>query len=250
MSGISRSGSSGSYTYAVVGSANRPVNFVSYLDAMRFSNWVSNGQPTGAQGNTTTENGAYSVLGTTEFPYIFDGSNYVYISRNTTNPNTGAAPTTVMPTEDEWYKAAYYDPTPGAGGGDNYWLYPTQSDNVPGNVVGAGANQANYNSAGFTDVGAFTNSSSYYGTYDQGEMLTSGSIRRRTPFCSAFVGALCSLVTMLFVHRTCQRFKVRTNTILWVSAWPVPSPSRPLSVGSFWQERPGGWSGSGGKFAG
>lgn len=63
-----------------------------------------------------------------------------------------------------------------------YWTYATMSDSVPGNVVGGGTNQANYNNGVYsvtqsssfsssqnylTDVGAFTNSASAYGTYDQ-----------------------------------------------------------------------------------
>jgi len=45
---IQRSGSSGSYTYSVASDwANRPVNFVSWGDAVRFCNWLHNGQPTG-----------------------------------------------------------------------------------------------------------------------------------------------------------------------------------------------------------
>lgn len=132
VAGISRSGSSGSYEYAVMdnggSSANRPITYVSWFDAARFSNWMANGQPTGAQGNATTENGAYTLNGATSG---------VSFTKNTTNPNTGGTVNWWIPSEDEWYKAAYYDPTPGAGGGDNYWRYPPQSDSVPGNVIGA-----------------------------------------------------------------------------------------------------------------
>ena len=35
----------------------------------------------------------------------------------------------VLPTEDEWYKAAYYDPA--MPGGPGYWEYPTCSDMPP-----------------------------------------------------------------------------------------------------------------------
>ena len=172
--GISRSGSSGNYTYTLIGSGNRPVTYVSWFDAARFANWMANGQPTGAQGNATTENGAYALLGAT---------GGVIFTKNTINPNTSAAPIYWLPSEDEWYKAAYYDPTPGAGGGDNYWLYPTRSDSAPGNTIGAGADQANYNNGVYsvtqsssssptqnylTDGGAYSNSGSYYGTFDQG----------------------------------------------------------------------------------
>ncbi len=49
--GITRSGSSGSYSYAVTGSysqaANCPVFDMSWFDAARFCNWLQNGQPTG-----------------------------------------------------------------------------------------------------------------------------------------------------------------------------------------------------------
>lgn len=34
-----------------------------------------------------------------------------------------------IPSEDEWYKAAYYDPNKGGSGG--YWIYPTGSDTSP-----------------------------------------------------------------------------------------------------------------------
>ena len=55
--GIVRNGSSGSFTYAVKsGQGNMSVNFVSYLDALRFANWMSNGQ-----GSGDTETGAYTI---------------------------------------------------------------------------------------------------------------------------------------------------------------------------------------------
>ena len=55
---IQRSGSSGSYTYSVAADwANRPVNYVSWGSVARFANWLQNGQPTGAQDISTTEDG-------------------------------------------------------------------------------------------------------------------------------------------------------------------------------------------------
>jgi formylglycine-generating enzyme required for sulfatase activity len=181
--GISRAGSSGAYTYSVIAPAgttpagasspgNRPITSVSWWDSARFANWMANGQPTGAQSSTTTENGAYNVNGAT-------AGNAV--AKNATNPNTSAAPTFYLPTDNEFYKAAYYSPTKGGTGG--YYAYATQSDTVPGNVVGSTANQANYfTGAGYsvtqlntldanqnylTDVGAFSGSGSFYGTFDQ-----------------------------------------------------------------------------------
>ena len=185
--GISRSGVSGSYSYSViaasgsapnggVSAANRPITYVSWWDSARFANWVANGQPTGIQTGTTTENGAYNLNGATSGTAP---------ARNVTNPNTGATPTYVIPTENEWYKAAYYSPVLNSGSG-GYYTYATQSNATPGNVPGSGANQANYftdlttykysvTQSGdydgsqnyLTDVGAFSSSVSAYGTFDQ-----------------------------------------------------------------------------------
>ena len=174
VAGISRSGSSGSFRYSVItdggSSANRPITYVHWLATARFANWMSNGQPTGAQSSTTTENGAYDL---TRGSY----------TKNSTNPNTGAAPTFFVPTENEWYKAAYYSPIKGGVGSPGYWSFATQSNSAPGNQVGGTANQANYvTGSGFSvtqsptssasqnylsDVGAFSGSASYYGTFDQ-----------------------------------------------------------------------------------
>jgi len=163
IAGISRSGSgtSGSpYSYSVIGSGNRPITYVSWFDAARFANWLNNGATNGA----STETGAYTLNGATT------GTGF------TKNPGA----TWWIPSENEWYKAAYYK-----GGGTNagYWDYPTQSDSAPGNNIGGAANQANYYAGDYavtqsafpssstqnylTDGGAFSNSGSAYGTFDQ-----------------------------------------------------------------------------------
>ena len=61
---------------------------------------MTNGQPTGSQTALTTENGAYTLSGATS---------------GIITKNPGA--TWYIPTEDEWYKAAYYDPTLNSGSG-------------------------------------------------------------------------------------------------------------------------------------
>jgi len=171
--------------------SNRPITYVNWFDSARFANWMANGQPTGAQSSTTTENGAYNVNGATSGTAP---------AKNVTNPNTSAAPTFFIPNENEWYKAAYYSPTLNSGSG-GYYTYATQSNTAPGNQIGGTANQANY-AAGFvysvtqsssyvdsqnylTDVGAFSGSGSFYGTFDQSGNVsqwndldgTSGSFR-------------------------------------------------------------------------
>ena len=59
--GINRTGS-GPYSYAVKsGQGNQPVAEVSWYDAVRFVNWLTNGQPIGVEGNGTTESGTYLI---------------------------------------------------------------------------------------------------------------------------------------------------------------------------------------------
>ena len=44
--------------YSIIsGLGNRPVNWVSWYDAIRFANWLNNGQ-----GNGDTESGSYTLL--------------------------------------------------------------------------------------------------------------------------------------------------------------------------------------------
>lgn len=183
--GIDRSGTAGSFTYTVTGPAgitpagatspaNRPITYVNWFDAARFANWMANGQPTGPQTAATTENGAYDLTAVTA------GTLPV---RNAINPNTAAAPTFFLPTEDQWYKAAYYDPALRKGRG-GYYTFATRSNATPGNVIGDAANQVNYIfSTGamtvtqqptidpkqnyLTNVGAMRASPSSYGTFDQ-----------------------------------------------------------------------------------
>ena len=94
--GISRSGSNGSYVYSVKPNmGNKPVVYISWFRAARFANWLHGGGFTpDNDGDTTfpsTETGAYDLNGATAG--IF-----------TKNP--GAV--FWIPSEDEWYKAAFY----------------------------------------------------------------------------------------------------------------------------------------------
>jgi formylglycine-generating enzyme required for sulfatase activity len=115
-SGIQRSGPPGNFSYSVPADwANRSVNYVSWSNAARFVNWLHNGQPTGDQGPSTTEDGSFDVNGAMSVEEI------MAIVRQ-----PGA--TWVLPTEDEWYKAAYHY---NDGVTDNYYLFPTGSDTLP-----------------------------------------------------------------------------------------------------------------------
>ena len=176
IAGIAQEGVAGSYTYSVIGSGDRPVTYVSWFDAARFANWLQNGQPTGAQDASTTEQGAYTLNGATSG--IFTRN--VGISYG-------------LPTENEWYKGAYYQPAAQGGDTDNYWLYPTRSNAQPNSRNGSATdpNSANFyyndgiangynggyavnnstinpGTSTITDGGAFSVADSFYGTYDQG----------------------------------------------------------------------------------
>jgi MprA protease rhombosortase-interaction domain-containing protein len=151
--GITRSGLSGSYTYsAIAGRADMPVNFVSFYDAARFANWLNNGQGIG-----DTETGAYTLLGGTAIP-----SNGTIVTRN-------AGATIFLPSENEWYKAAYYNAIT-----TSYFDYTAGSDSpTTCGAPTAAANQANCESwagvgSNVTIKGSYTGSSSPYGTFDQG----------------------------------------------------------------------------------
>jgi len=147
--GISRANSSGSYSYSVnTDFGDKPVNFVSFWDAARFSNWLTNGQ-----GSGDTENGVYDLRDETAI-----GNNTV--TRNATAWDEGGV---AIASEDEWYKAAYYSGSATGADGDGYWDFPNQSNsisNADANYIGSGGT--------VTDVGAYSGDASHYGTFDQG----------------------------------------------------------------------------------
>jgi formylglycine-generating enzyme required for sulfatase activity len=181
--GIMRSGSPGTYSYSAIGSPSKPVTFVSWGDAARFANWLHNGQPAGPQGAGTTETGAYTLNGATTRAAL-----------NAVTRNAGA--TWFIPSENEWYKAAYHQPAAQGGDSDNYWAYPMKTNSLPYSDQAPGATPDNTQVANFyaddgqangyndgyavtgspnyspsqnylTDVGSYGSSSSFYGTFDQ-----------------------------------------------------------------------------------
>lgn len=108
---ITKSGSNGSYTYSVKDNyENKPVVYVSWWSAARYCNWLHN--RVANPSTTSISNGAYGV-----------GSSTAGIL-----PSKSSSAWYWLPTENEWYKAAYYK----SGGIDaGYWLYATQSDTAP-----------------------------------------------------------------------------------------------------------------------
>jgi formylglycine-generating enzyme required for sulfatase activity len=112
------------------------VVYVSWFDAARYANWLANGQ-----GSGSTETGAYSLNGATSGIFLANAGAQVYI-----------------PTEDEWYKAAYYN-----GATSTYSLYPNGQNSIT-------TADANYDASvgNSTDIGTYSGDPSPNATYDQG----------------------------------------------------------------------------------
>jgi prepilin-type N-terminal cleavage/methylation domain-containing protein len=152
------------------GQDNFPVVHINWARAARFVNWLANGQGSGG-----TENGVYDMS-------VFNTNSYA------TPPSRAVNAQFFLPSENEWYKAAYYDPSLNGGAG-GYWQYGTRSNTSPESVAPPGsANSANIGSGAggggsatslattgaafnkdviyLTNVGAYTSAVSAYGLYD------------------------------------------------------------------------------------
>ncbi len=152
------------------GQENYPATWMTWAASARFVNWLASGQGSGG-----TESGVY------------DMSAIPFTNAFATPPPRAANATFFIPSENEYYKAAYYDPTKNGGAG-GYWQYGTRSDTAPSSIAPPGSgNAANIgfgNPVGvadtlaktgaafsasvdyLTNVGAYSTSTSYYGLYD------------------------------------------------------------------------------------
>ncbi len=139
--GILRKGSLGSHRYETKpGWERKPVSYVTWESCARYANWLSSGG--GEDGDT--EEGAYGFRGRWATP--------------TDHARLAAGRTTMwaIAGEDEWYKAAYYDPNKTGGGG--YWPYAGKNTSPP---------PSNMNSGVIAEVGSIPSAASAYGTFDQ-----------------------------------------------------------------------------------
>ena len=100
----------------------KPALSVSWNEAARFVNWL----------NTSTGNHAaykFTTSGVNDNIALWDASDT--LDYDPLNPYRSKRATYVLPSFNEWYKAAYYDPNklgPGVGG---YWDYANGSDTRP-----------------------------------------------------------------------------------------------------------------------
>lgn len=138
---------------------NRPATGVSWNEAARFVNWLNTSQGYSAAYKFTTggsdDNIALWEVGDTGYDAsnLFRNSNAHYF----------------LPSEDEWYKAAYYD-----GGTGTYYDYATGSDTVPTAVTGGtAAGTAVYDLAFTTGPADITNAG---GLSPYGTMAQSGNV--------------------------------------------------------------------------
>ncbi|MBX9578022.1 MAG: formylglycine-generating enzyme family protein [Chthoniobacterales bacterium] len=133
---------------------NFPIVHVNLYQAARFCNWLQNQNTPGLKDDALTERGAYTLNGKSSGP----------IARN-----PGAV--WFIPTENEWYKSAYYK---GGGLKEGYWNFANRSDWAPSHSLNGGENSANYCSSSYTKKGPpyltpvdyFKQSVGTYNTYD------------------------------------------------------------------------------------
>ena len=133
-------GSDGGYNSSYFTDAQQPVNKVGWYAAAQFCNYLTSGDKS---------KGAYQFSGNNANPGYFLG-----VNRAAAQAVYGTI--YVIPTEDEWYKAAYYKPD-----GSGYSLYANGTSTPP--IAGV---NANYNMAIGSPWNVGTGTMEQNGTFD------------------------------------------------------------------------------------
>jgi formylglycine-generating enzyme required for sulfatase activity len=137
----SPTGNDGGYSYSAdYTGAQQPTNNVSWYEAAQFCNYLTSGDKS---------KGAYQFSGDNINPGSFQG-----IDRVSSTSTYGT--TYVIPTEDEWYKAAYFKPN-----GSGYSLYANGTSTAP--VVGV---DSNYNGVNGSPWNVGSGSQEQNGTFN------------------------------------------------------------------------------------
>jgi hypothetical protein len=139
---------------------NTPARSISWYEAAAFVNWLN---------TSTGKTAAYNLTFTTSWSMALWSSEQAWTAGGT-NLYRNKDAFYFLPNDNEWYKAAYYNP-----GGSNYFLYPTASDSAPTGVfsgtnagtavyfTGTATNTPNWPAEVFSSGGL-----SPYGTMGQG----------------------------------------------------------------------------------
>jgi len=134
--------------------ANKPATSISWLEAATFINWLNTSK--GHQAAYNIDSGGNFGLWSSGQAWQAGGEN-LFRHKDTVY---------FLPSMDEWYKAAYYDPTSGV-----YYDYPTGSDTAPTAVAsGTAPGTAVYGQSFSTGPADITQAGglSPYGTMGQG----------------------------------------------------------------------------------
>jgi formylglycine-generating enzyme required for sulfatase activity len=132
---------------------NRPATGVNWTEAARFVNWLNTSQGFSAAYKFATQPGqpGYSPNENIQL-WLPTDAGY-----NAANQFRNARAMYFLPSMDEWYKAAYYDPTKNNGAG-GYWKFAHGSDSAPTAVSsGTTAGTAVYNQSNSQGPADITN---------------------------------------------------------------------------------------------
>jgi formylglycine-generating enzyme required for sulfatase activity len=134
---------------------SQPAAIISWYEAAAFVNWLNTSTGKTAAYDLAWDGSAWSMaLWSSGQAWTAGGTN-LYRNKDAFY---------FLPSENEWYKAAYYNP-----GGSNYFLYPTGSDTAPTAVAsGTNAGTAVYDVASFPAIVDSAGGLSPYGTMGQG----------------------------------------------------------------------------------
>lgn len=143
----------------------RPVVYVAFYDIARYCNWLHYGKPIGEQQVGTTEgdcrHGAYD---TSDFEAVRSGAKKAYLTFGFRN--IGAR--YWIPNDDEWYKAAYFDPIKiGTTKYHNYPMRTSRPSQLNANFM-ADNRLANDDGYFLAEVERYADYPSYFGTLQQG----------------------------------------------------------------------------------
>lgn len=138
---------------------DKPATNISWNEAARFVNWLN----TSSGGFAAYK---FTALGVNANIALWTAADT--LDFDAANPFRSLRANYVLPSFDEWYKAAYYDPNASSGAG-GYWNFPTGSDSAPGAVAsGTTVGTAVYSSqAGPADI-MLAGGLSPFGTMGQG----------------------------------------------------------------------------------